>query len=352
MFLSFLMGCALLLTGPLLRIHLIFIFSLSAGDGHCGLMTIGANAAEPNTKHGKMTLGYSVNPWCLYYRQRQISAQMCRVTRKIVQRKWAQHGTTVTSHGKLEGRNEGNDGRFCSRLFVIIWNFWVDPMGPFIGHGMHLESTYAPANQGLVPLQDWFLVVDKRPEELLVCMCFTVLSCIVIVLAPTDLHNDPEVDPRTQRTVFMVPTCTKYEWIGAFVMLSLAMTSFVHGSFSNNITCNMTCMSHPSLMYAVSWMPRMTRQESAQASRLSGLLGRLHRWSSMHSMHHLYHMDMIGTSDLNQLRHCLAVYPGSRSPSRQMSSTLQEQSLFVASVSFCLICMQFFGAFSWGLAWA
>jgi len=106
-------------------------------------------------------------------------------------------------------------------------------MGPFIGHGMHLESTYAPANQGLVPLQDWFLVVDKRPEERLVCMCFTVLSCIVIVLAPTDLHNDPEVDPRTQRKVFMVPTCTKYEWIGAFVMLSLAMTSFVHGSFSS-----------------------------------------------------------------------------------------------------------------------
>ena len=33
-----------------------FIFSLSAGDGHCGLMTIGANAAEPNTKHGKWLL--------------------------------------------------------------------------------------------------------------------------------------------------------------------------------------------------------------------------------------------------------------------------------------------------------
>ena len=38
-------------------------------------------------------------------------------------------------------------------------------MAPMIGHGMHLESTYAHATQGLVPLQDWFLVVDKRPEE-------------------------------------------------------------------------------------------------------------------------------------------------------------------------------------------
>ena len=121
MFLSFLMGCALLLTGPLLRIHLIFIFSLSAGDGHCGLMTIGANAAEPNTKHGKMTLGYSVNPWCLYYRQRQISAQMCRVTRKIVQRKWAQHGTTVTSHGKLEGRR--NEGKRRSVLLTTVCDY-------------------------------------------------------------------------------------------------------------------------------------------------------------------------------------------------------------------------------------
>lgn len=68
---------------------------------------------HPNTKRGKMTLGYSVNLWCLYYMQRQISAQMCRVIRKIVQRKWAQHGTTVTSHGKLEGRNEVYDGRLA-----------------------------------------------------------------------------------------------------------------------------------------------------------------------------------------------------------------------------------------------